>query len=618
MMTNTYIKSKLAEVLKSAVFAVFGEEIKQKLGIEALFHSHIIDRPTDITKGEYTTSLALMGAKLFDLSAVESAIAITNILSNYLDNTNQNFNSEFAELISKVEVAGPGFINFYIQDSVVSDMINFAKKEQSNYGKINLNTGKKIAYEYTDPNPFKIFHVGHLMSNVIGESLSRLGEYSGAEIKRFCYQGDIGRHVALFVFGLRFMDSPFPTQEEGEAISLLDRIYFMGTSYAKGATFFKEHPEFEPEIQLINKKLYDKSDDEINDIYNLGLEWSLQYFETLYKKLGTKFDRYFFESECVATAQALIEYGLSKNIFTESEGAIIFEGEKFQNDKKGEKLHTRVFVTKIGLPTYDAKELGFAKLKYNVFDYDKSIVVTANEQDQYFKVNLKVQSLILPELEGKNIHISHGMMILPTGKMSSRTGDVVSAEEMIDLAKQYVIEVMKDRQMDEVLKDTIVLQIAIAGIKYIILRQSSNKNVVFDVKKALSFEGDSGPYLQYSVVRGRSVIERAHETGIQIVDFDLSVFDESKSDIVRLAKKVFVFSEILERAYIENSSHILTTYLTELSAIFNAVYANNKIIDVKDEASRIQSEMLVSLIESVVVVLTNGLYVLGIEVPEKM
>jgi arginyl-tRNA synthetase len=244
--------------------------------------------------------------------------------------------------------------------------------------------------------------------------------------------------------------------------------------------------------------------------------------------------------------------------------------------------------------------------------------VTANEQDQYFKVNLKVQSLVLPELVGKNMHVSHGMMTLPTGKMSSRTGDVISAEELLELAREYVLEVMKDREMEESMKQRIVLQIAVAGIKYIILRQSSSKDVVFDMKKALSFEGDSGPYVQYATVRARSVIARARAEGIVPVDFDVDAFDASQSDIAHVVRKIYVFPEIIERAYTENSSHIVTTYITELSSMFNVLYAHNKIIDTSSESAKNMSGMLVSLIQSIDTVLTNGLYVLGIEVPEKM
>lgn len=618
---------QIRNIIKYAVSNCLISYLKERnIDNQDLIGQIVIDRPADTTRGDYSTNIALSVGKKVGKNPVELAISLTSSIQNFIaDNTN-----ELSKIISKVEVAGAGFINFYLNNNVFGEVIienskvisEGNTKTSNNIGRININEGKKIAYEYTDPNPFKVFHIGHLMSNTIGESLSRLGEFTGAEIKRFCYQGDIGRHVALFIYGLRLMKEPFPSKEEiiGKNISLVDRMYYMGQSYAKGATYAKEHPEIEDEIQSINKQLYDKSDQEINEIYNTGLEWSLQYFETLYKRLGTQFNQYFFESACVSPARELIKVGLGKKIFTESEGAIVFEGEKFQDGDKGEKLHTRVFITKHDLPTYDAKELGLAKLKYEAFQYDKGIVVTANEQDQYFKVNLKVQSLILPETAGKNHHVSHGMMVLPTGKMSSRTGDVVSAEELLSNAKDTALEIMKNREMTDEEKNTIAEQVSIAGIKYLILRQSAGKNVIYDAEKALSFEGDSGPYLQYTAVRANSIIKKAKEQGLGL---GISLVNElsniyKNETAFSLVKKIFIFEEAVERAYLEDSPHHISTYLIELAGLFNGFYAKNKIVDMTDEQTKVVSIEYLALVQSTINVFENGLYLLGIEVPEKM
>ncbi len=581
-----------------------------------------VDKPADMTKGNYSTSVALSAPKTLGVSPVESAIGIVAELNNIKTNGHESFDEVFAGAVEKIEVAGPGFINFYLKPDILETEIN-SVAQQTDYGKIDINIGKKIAYEYTDPNPFKVFHIGHLVDNAIGESLSRLGEYTGGDIRRFCYQGDLGRHVAFFIYGLRFMDKGFPSAEEGEKMTLVERAYYMGTSYAKGATYFKEHsekdPSIEQEVQLINKKLYERSDEEINAIYDLGLEWSLQYLETLYDLLGTKFDQYFFESKCVEPAKKLIAEALKKGIFTESEGAIVFEGEKFQDAEKGESLHTRVFITKFGLPTYDAKELGLAELKYAAFPYDKGFITSGNEQDQYFKVNLKAQSLVLPELVGKITHLSHGMMKLPTGKMSSRTGDVVSAEEFIESARNAVLETMKDREIPADEKNKIANQIAIAGIKYLILRQAPGKDIIYDAKKALSFDGDSGPYLQYTCVRARAILNKAKEQGIIPTGFSLAVHDaETVGNMTEITNKIFVFPEIIERAYLENSPHHIATYAIELAGTFNAFYANNQIVDTKDDASKVRSASLVTLTNAVANTLASALHVLGIEVPVKM
>ncbi len=634
-MNGIAIRTAIKGAVETALHSLYSEPFLTKQYVPNV----IVDRPASTLRGDYSTSIALSVAKIVGSMPVECAVALVAKLNESL--TMPAGDKPIAAYVDKIEVAGPGFINFYLKPEVIAAEVTSAAREVKpfTYGRIDLNAGKKIAYEYTDPNPFKVFHIGHLVANIIGETVSRLGEFTNAEIKRFCYQGDLGRHVALFMYGLRLMDAPFPTAEEGEKMPLVERMYYMGTAYARGATYAKQNlesnPGLEQEIQAINKKLYERSDEEMNAIYDLGLEWSLQYFETLYALLGTKFDQYFFESKCVEPARALISEGLAKGIFSESDGAIVFEGEKFQdagaNGGKGQHLHTRVFITKVGLPTYDAKELGLAKLKYDAFPYDKGIIVTGNEQDQYFQVNLRAQELMLPQIVGKNSHVSHGMMRLPTGKMSSRTGDVISAEEMIESARAFVLDVMQDRQMPDDEKEKTANQVAIAGLKYIVLRQASGKDIIYDAKKALAFDGDSGPYLQYACVRARSVVAKAKEQGIEPADFSaacmssaICIPDESSVDSTLgttasgVARKVFVFPEIIERAYVETAPHHIATYLIELAGMFNAFYAQNKIIDGTSDAARATSAQFVSLTQAVAHVLANGLYVLGIEVPEKM
>lgn len=609
-MNGIAIKSSIKSAVESTIYSLYSEPFLAKQYVPQI----TIDRPADATRGDYSTSITLAAARVIGISPVECAVAIVAKLNDPIESSSDL--SALRGFIDKIEVAGAGFINFYLKPEIIAAEVTSASREVMpfTYGRINVNVGKKIAYEYTDPNPFKVFHIGHLVANIIGETISRLGEFTNAEIKRFCYQGDLGRHVALFIYGLRLMDKPFPTAKEGESMTLVERMYYMGTAYAKGATYIKQNiesnPDLEQEIQVINKKLYERSDDEVNVIYDLGLEWSLEYFETLYELLGTKFDQYFFESKCVEPARALIAEGQAKGIFTESDGAIVFQGEKFDPS-----LHTRVFITKFGLPTYDAKELGLAKLKYDAFQYDKGIIVTGNEQDQYFQVNLKAQELMLSQIVGKNSHVSHGMMRLPTGKMSSRTGDVVSAEELIESAREFVIEVMKDRLMSEDDRKKIANQVAIAGLKYLVLRQASGKDIIYDAKKALAFDGDSGPYLQYACVRARSVVAKAKEQGIDVGGEIGTTMGDSAN---HLAHKLFIFPEIIERAYTETAPHHVATYLIELAGMFNTFYAQNKIVDVTDDASRATSVQLVALTQGVANVLANGLYVLGIEIPERM
>jgi arginyl-tRNA synthetase len=315
------------------------------------------------------------------------------------------------EEIKNIEIAGPGFINFRLSDECLKSALAEALKQKEKWGNNESLKGKKVIVEYTDPNPFKEFHIGHFMANAIGESVSRLVEVSGAETKRACYQGDVGMHVA-HVIAEQIRDKRISGMVEYKVGDVRSSAvaYVAGVALAKGDSDFKKF------VQKVNKEIYDRSDEEVNAIYDAGRKASLDYFEAIYEKLGTKFDHYFFESKTGVFGKELVEKNIGK-VFEKGEGgAIVYKGD----ETKG--LHTRVFVNSEGLPTYEAKELGLAKIKYDTYPHDTSIVITGNEVNAYFKVLLAAMAEIFPELAAKTVHISHGMLRMPTGKMSSRTG----------------------------------------------------------------------------------------------------------------------------------------------------------------------------------------------------
>jgi arginyl-tRNA synthetase len=459
--------------------------------------------------------------------------------------------------------------------------------------------------EYTDPNPFKEFHIGHLMTNIIGETLACLEEAGGAPVTRACYQGDVGLHVAKAIWGAKKMlqDNPNSRKEFfGNLFGFGKNPKIWGQAYAFGATKYEEDEMAKKEIISLNKVIYERTDREINKIYDIGRKVSLQEFERLYKILGTHFNKYFFESEMAGPGKALVENNISTGVFEKSDGAVIFRGEKYG-------LHTRVFINGEGLPTYEAKELALAKIKFDQTGYDKSIVVTGNEINDYYKVVMKVLDLIYPELAKKVEHIGHGMLRLPSGKMSSRTGKVISGEFLLNEIKKLVLEKMKDRDFTTKEKENIAEIISIGAIKYSILKQAAGSDIIFDFDKSLSFEGDSGPYLQYSYVRAKSILQKAGKEGIKA-----NINLENNLGNIPLSKMLIRFPEIVERAGKEYAPHYLATYLTESAAIFSSFYAQETVVDKND----VNSPYKVALIEAFSIVMKNGLKLLGIKVPEKM
>ena len=455
--------------------------------------------------------------------------------------------------------------------------------------------GKRVVVEYTDPNPFKVMHIGHLFSNTVGESISRLLEFSGAIVKRANYQGDVGLHVAKVLWGLKsLMEKEGFSLSDMEKMPLEERVSILGRAYALGATAYKEDERAKEEIKKINVMVYSK-DRGIWETYEKGRKWSLDYFERIYKRLGTRFDFYFFESDTGEIGKKIVEANIGK-VFEESEGAIVFPGEKYG-------LHTRVFINSLGLPTYEAKDLGLAHLKWETWQYDRSIIITANEVDEYFKVILKALELVNPELGKRTMHLSHGFVRLPEGKMSSRTGNVITAEWLLDETKKKIMEMV--RSMGRGISEEDADRIGVAAIKYALLRSAIGKDVVFSFDRSLSFEGNSGPYLLYTYARARSILENAE--GLDMVEEEIT---ENDRPLLRWLAR---FQETAERAVRELSPHILANYAFELCQRFNSLYTRERFIsDGKAVAHRI------GIARKTAKALKLATWILGFEVLERM
>ncbi len=538
-----------------------------------------LEHPTELAHGDYAANVAMVLAKQVGKNPRELAEQIVAEL--------KNVQHPVLHKITKTEVAGAGFINFYLTPEFFAEEIVGVIKAGDDFGKNKTLAGQKIIIEHTQPNPFKEFHIGHLMNNAIGEALARLIRANGAEVKTASYHGDVGLHVAKTIWGMKQSGKKDFTVAE------------LGQCYADGSRAYEENEEIKTEIVEINKKVYTRADDEINNLYDLGRQISLDYFQTLEEKLGSNFDFNFYESESGLIGKELVEQNIGK-VFVESEGATVFKGEDFG-------LHTRVFLNKEKLPTYEAKELGLAKIKTDKFPgFNLSLTITASEQDAFFKVVEVAIGKVFPELDGKLKHLSHGMLRLPTGKMSSRTGDVITAESMIEEVTKRLPEPMEE--------------VAIGAIKFSILKQAIGKDIIFDIDKSISFEGDSGPYLQYTYVRTKSIIEKAAEAGINVRSVrSLTSGDfgseTSNREVSVVEKLVYRLPEVIEKAAKEYAPQHIVTYLLELASAYNSYYSANKIIDTDNKEA---SAYRITLTAAVNQAIKNGLTVLGIPVPERM
>jgi arginyl-tRNA synthetase len=631
------------------------QKAASKLGIDP--SSVALDYPEDPEHGDFSTNVSLANAKALKMSPRALAEKILNEFKGAKSTKSIGPKNSTPDFIDSIEIAGAGFINFKIKDAAIAEAaIDMTADDNSSTGHFTkvkrqdsghaADLSRDILIEYTDPNTFKVFHIGHLMANAVGESLSRLIESDGTKIVRLCYPSDIGLHIAKSIWAMQRHENEIPTDDA----SIQKKTDFLGRMYVEGVQAYEANQLINPgvtakdDIDALNEIIYEKSSPAINALCEKGRRWSLEHFDLLYKRLGSKFDAFIFESDMAPIGLGIVRDFAGKSgraIFEESEGAMVFKGEKYG-------LHTRVFINSHGLPTYEAKEMGLNTTKFKKYpDTTKSIVVTANEQNEYFKVVIKALSLIDPNVGAKTMHIGHGMLRFTSGKMSSRTGNVITAEVLIDDMKKLVAEKIashdssaKTFSSEEI--NEISDQVAIAAIKYTILRQAIGGDVIFDSAKSISFEGDSGPYLQYSAVRAGAVLEKAREVGV----FKSAKHDSAESpaelaplghtslrsnklrplgnstslalqlpDHVGLLEKLIIrFPDIVARARAEYSPQHVATYLINLAGAFNSFYGNETIVDSKDPLSPYRLALTSAFRET----MTKGLWLLGIKVPEKM
>lgn len=551
------------------------KEALTKAGLEHVSFS--VEHPADSSHGDYATNVALVSAK----RSKQNPRAVAEVLRSELD--------QAIACVDRIEIAGPGFINFYLKRSFFADTLSQICQNSHVWGRNVGEAGEEVLFEYTSPNLFKPLHIGNLVGNIIGESLSRLHEYAGATVRRINYPSDIGLTVAKGVWGLMHTGgNP-------------DDINDLGKAYVAGNTAYESGGAEKDEIESINRTLYAGTDSKLNDIRSRGIATSRARISELCALLGTSFDTEIFESQAGLVGTELVRTHIATGVFEESDGAVVYRG-----DKKG--LHTRVFLNSQGLPTYEAKDLGNFSIKQEAYpSWTQAAVVTGNEQTEYFKVIIAALRDVFPEIGDKLIeHIPTGFLTLTTGKMSSRKGNVLTGESLIEELRTEAIERAEETRTDDVQK--LADMIAVGALKYQILRQKVGTNIIFDKKQALSFEGDSGPYLQYTHARTASVLERARDVGI------VPSVDNPPSETYPIEQILYQFPEVIQRALTERSPHYIVTLLSELAGAYNAFYASERIADPADRHAPYKA----AITDAVRITLVNGFFVLGIEAPDKM
>lgn len=562
-------------MVKEEIIASLKKTLKE-LGVDAKI---TLERPANAYHGDYSTSIALVAAKTLKKSPMELAEQIKNQLSKIKD-------------VEKIEVVKPGFINFWLsQDYLVKELEKVSKTPL--HPPLAGSVRGKVMVEFADPNPFKEFHIGHLRNITLGESLCRLLESQGAKVWRVNYQGDVGMHVAKALYGMKNSKVKL---EELKKKTTKEKTEFLGKCYAAGNKAYEENEEAKEEIRSINLKVY-RQDASIQALWEMGRKWSLDYFEEIYKKVGTKYRRYYFESEVAEPGRKIVLEHVKDGIFEKHEGAVVFRGE-------GKDLHTRVFVTKEDYATYEAKDMALSGVKYKDFAYDRSIIITAHEQAPYFRVVLAAMEKVFPDLAKKTTHFSFGFVRLKDTKMSSRLGNIITGEWLLDEAKAKIKEQFSE--MDSKTAE----QVAVGAVKYSMLKFATASDISFSFEESINLEGNSGPYLQYTYARTQSVLAKVK---LKVESGKLRVNSQLEPEEVTLLRAMQHFPEVVSGAAESFAPNLLCNYLFELAQSFNLFYQKHSIIEGGDK-----KEFRLALTSAVGQTLKKGLYLLGIEAPERM
>ena len=527
--------------------------------------------------GDFATNVALQLAKQVGKSPREIADALAS-----------HIRESSSDQVADVSVAGPGFINIRLSDTALAAGMD-AKPEQS-------LQGKKIVVEYSDPNPLKPLHAGHLYTTLVGDTIARLVQNAGAETIRINYGGDVGLHVGKSMWAiLRELggENPGKLSDIAEA----NRPAWLGERYVEGNNAYEDDEAAKAEIIEVNKRVYalhanGDHDSSFAQIYWTVRQWSYDYFKVLYEQLEVvPFDRYLPESEVTPLGLQTVREQQAHGVFTESDGAVVFQG-----DDHG--LHTRVFINREGLPTYEAKDVGLSLTKWQDYHFDQSVIITANEQAQYMQVVIAAIKQFAPEPAERTRHLTHGVVKLQGGvKMSSRKGNVVTALEILEAAREAGAATGTNPSEETIL----------AAVKYAFAKNRIGGDIAYDPKESIALEGNSGPYLQYAHARAKSILRKANTEFNEATEIS-GLTDDERS----LIRKIGMYAEVVELATAELMPHHICTYLYELAQAFNRFYEHNRVIGDEREALRLQ------LVSRYAETLKNGLNLLGIVAPEQM
>ena len=567
--------------MKETIIELLKKQLKElKADLDAREIREVLRVPPSNDLGDFSFPCFILSKAL-----KQNPAQIANVLAGQIEKTK-------GEEIEKIEVKGP-YINFFLNKSLMAQkVVREVEQKKEDFCKGNKKIGK-IMVEFPAPNTNKPLHMGHLRNMAIGESISRILEFNHNKVIRVNLNNDRGVHICKSMLTYQKFGANKPPDKKTD--------HFVGDFYVLYNQKAKEDPSIEKEVEEMLRK-WEAGDKEVIDLWKKLNKWALDGFDQTYKAFGIKHDRDYNEHEIYTKGKEIVAEGLKKGIFEKrDDGAIIINLEKEGFDEK-------VLMRADGTSIYITQDLYLAKLKDDEYHLDGSIYVVGNEQEYHFKVLFLILKKLGYKFAENLKHLSYGMVVLPEGKMKSREGTVVDADDLMDEVNALARKELEARYQlpaEELTRRS--HKIAMAAINYTLLKVDVFKNMVFNPQESISFEGDTGPYILYTYARASSIVRKFGKT----ISYDLpiKILEEAENTLV---KKINEFPGIVEQAAEKYNPSLIAHYSFDLAKIFNEFYHTCPVINSDNENSRIR------LIEAFRTIMKNSLYLLVIDAIEEM
>jgi arginyl-tRNA synthetase len=571
------LKSDLEQLIISAVETSTGKKLEN-------IH---LEQTSDEKFGDFASNVAMTLSKEEKKNPREVAQAI-------IDNLPEN------PIIERTEIAGPGFINFWLTNKAYEKTLRELNEsiEKNTFGQLDFGKGQTAVTDSSHPNVAKPMGVHHLLSTIIGQSINNLLKKSGYQVIRDNYIGDWGTQFGKLTYAIKTWGDMNKIQ--AEPIPELLKLYVK----------FHEESEKDPILEERGREAFKKledGDEESRKLWNWIRDLSLVEFEKIWKRLGVEFDHMHGESFYEDKMPVILEEGLKKKVIVNGEGGALIVP---MND---ENIPPCLLQKSDGATTYATRDL--ARMKYWQDEIKANLginIVDVAQKLHFQQIFEAAEKLSINKM--KHLHIEFGRMEFPDGSMSTRKGKVVLLEDVLDEAEKRAAEKIEEHKSELPAEEKLELarKMGIGAVKYNILSQSRQKNYTFVWDQMLSFEGNSAPYLQYAYTRTQSILRKAKDAGVEISgELSESFASEEKT----LVKKLNFFEEAIEHSTKQYKPNLLCTYLYELAQDFSHFYNNLRIIDAEKPEER---STRLTLVQATSHVLKNGLEILGIEVPERM